>query len=70
MLTYLNCHTLQPPRLVVLVDGGGLRILAEGVGRRGGGSRLRRNEEVKEAYAPRFGEGVVILSEWGGGEGE
>jgi hypothetical protein len=36
------------------------------VGRRG--SRLQRNEEVKEAFAPVLGEGVVILSEWGGGE--
>lgn len=35
MLAYLHCHTLQPARLVVLVEEGGLRILAERVGGRG-----------------------------------
>lgn len=47
----------------------GVENPGRGVGRRGFRG-CKGNEEVKEAFAPRFGDGVVILSEWGGGEGE
>lgn len=67
MLAYLHCHTLQPPRLVVCccvgsrtggveeswrsawVGRGGVEVAKERKGKK----------EVKEAFAPGFGEGVV-----------
>lgn len=63
--------TLQPPRLLVLVKRwGGVENPGRGRGQ-AGGRGCKGKKEVKEAsFAPGFGECVVILSEWGGGEDE